>query len=322
MVPPFEEFMLPVLRVLKDGQIHDRDSVKVAIVSQMNLSEDDMAEKTRSGNKLQYEDRVEWSLTYLYQAGLLTRPKRGFYQLTSDGVNLLVNPPKVISRDYLFKNYASFQAFMSRQRKKDENEPADIVKEEAADYAPKLTYEEALATIQNLNKINVPIPEELLQIVKQHRLAEISAPLISGFDLIYESMGEIKQPLNIALTISQSGWKAKLLSEQLNLAGMAGDDISQDEEVGHDEVARKRRPNINYYEVGLVDGDELVFVNDPSVKAVVCGRNKVTYNGENFSLTSLTQILLGREKAMQPTSYWLFEERNLQDLYDETYPKS
>lgn len=43
------------------------------------------------------------------------------------------------------------------------------------------------------------------------------------------------------------------------------------------------------------------------------------FQGEIYSLTGVTKKLLNITHAVQPTGYWLFDGRNLRDIYDETY---
>ena len=81
-----------------------------------------------------------------------------------------------------------------------------------------------------------------------------------------------------------------------------------------------KRPPLNFFEMGMHIGDELVFVNNPNVKVIIQEAKKVTYEGELYSLTAVTKILLNKSYDVQPTSYWTYNGRNLHNIYDETYP--
>ena len=83
---------------------------------------------------------------------------------------------------------------------------------------------------------------------------------------------------------------------------------------------RKKRPSINFYEMGMHDGDVLVFVQDESKKVVIAGAKRVVYEGLETSLTALTTSLLERTYAVQPTPYWRFGDKNLLEIYNDTYP--
>ena len=49
---------------------------------------------------------------------------------------------------------------------------------------------------------------------------------------------------------------------------------------------------------------------------------KVRFDDEETSLTAVTRILLDKPYAVQPTRHWKFEDKNLSEIYDETYPPS
>lgn len=50
-----------------------------------------------------------------------------------------------------------------------------------------------------------------------------------------------------------------------------------------------KKPRIDFYECGLKDGEVLEFIEDPSVKVVICGKNKVMYNNVMRSLTDIVR---------------------------------
>lgn len=81
---------------------------------------------------------------------------------------------------------------------------------------------------------------------------------------------------------------------------------------------KARRPVQNYLEMGLSIGSELQFTQDDITCIVVSGR-RVSYNGEEYSLTALTKILLDTERPLQPSPYWSFEGKRLSKIYEETY---
>ena len=83
---------------------------------------------------------------------------------------------------------------------------------------------------------------------------------------------------------------------------------------------KKRRPPLNFEEMGIPLGAELVMnYKDTEYKAYVNGPRTVLYNDEEKYLSPLTSEILGREFNVQPTHYWLYNGRILSDIYDETY---
>lgn len=85
--------------------------------------------------------------------------------------------------------------------------------------------------------------------------------------------------------------------------------------------AQAKRPPLNFYEMGLKKGDVLVWKDDPTKSVIVTSDRKVSYNGEEVSISALSAQLKGyKVKHIQPTPHWLFNDRLLSDIYDETYP--
>lgn len=84
--------------------------------------------------------------------------------------------------------------------------------------------------------------------------------------------------------------------------------------------SRSRRPPLNFYEMGLKNGDVLHYIQDDKVTCTIASAKRVSFNGEERSLTSVTTELLGSKWGVQPTPYWTFNGHKLRDLYDEINP--
>ena len=81
----------------------------------------------------------------------------------------------------------------------------------------------------------------------------------------------------------------------------------------------KKRPNMNYIEMGMNLGDKLVFVSDESIEVEICSEKKITYNDEILSLTKVTKNILNLDYAIQPASKWKYNGRLVIDIYNEIY---
>ena len=84
------------------------------------------------------------------------------------------------------------------------------------------------------------------------------------------------------------------------------------------EKLKARRPVQNFIEMGIPEGSVLQFTQGNENCTVINGR-KVSYQGEETSLTALTKKLLDTERPLQPSPYWQFNGRRLTDIYNETY---
>ena len=86
-------------------------------------------------------------------------------------------------------------------------------------------------------------------------------------------------------------------------------------------MAQRKRPPLNFYEMGLQKGDQLVWKDDCRLTVTIISDRKVSYEGEEVSLSALSAQLKGyKVKHIQPTPHWLYKDRLLSDIYDETYP--
>lgn len=71
-----------------------------------------------SGTQEVIVNRVGWAKTYLTKAGLLSTPKRGFFEITERGRLLLAENPVSVDSKFL-QRYDEFNAFRTRSRKED-----------------------------------------------------------------------------------------------------------------------------------------------------------------------------------------------------------
>ena len=85
--------------------------------------------------------------------------------------------------------------------------------------------------------------------------------------------------------------------------------------------AQPHRPALNFYEMGMQKGDVLTWKDDPDISVTIISERKVSYSGEETSISSLSAQLKGyKSKHISPGTHWLFKEKLLSDIYDETYP--
>ena len=66
------------------------------------------------------------------------------------------------------------------------------------------------------------------------------------------------------------------------------------------------------------EGDILKFGRNEEVCTILNAR-QVSYGGESWFLSNLTNKLLDRTGPMHGAPYWYYNGQNLQDIYNETY---
>lgn len=96
-------------------------------------------------------------------------------------------------------------------------------------------------------------------------------------------------------------------------------DLTSEDKSASAKINSSRRPPLNYFEMGMKKGDILVFTKNPNITIEIIDEKKVLYQEQIYSLTGITKKLLNISHAIQPTGYWSYDNKNLRDIYDETY---
>lgn len=106
--------MAPALRALADGQEHCMPELRTVIAEQAALTPDDLKATIPSGAPL-FANRLHWAITYMYQGGLLRRPRRGVVQITPRGQEVLLQHADRVDLGVLVQ-FEEFVEFRSRSR--------------------------------------------------------------------------------------------------------------------------------------------------------------------------------------------------------------
>lgn len=131
-IPDYQSVMLPLLRFAAEQkeEISTGEAVET-LATQLGLSDSDLKEMLPSGVQPTFMNRVGWASTYMKKAGLLESTRRGYYQITQHGLELLKKNPTNINVK-LLKQYPEFQAFQqlkgtrSGEKKSWSEQAADI----------------------------------------------------------------------------------------------------------------------------------------------------------------------------------------------------
>jgi restriction system protein len=156
-IPDYESLMLPLLRLSADRSVHKFSDAVDVLADEHGLSAKERSELLPSGVQPVFRNRVGWAKSYLKQAGLLTFPKRGLFQITDRGLDLLKTTPKRVNNAVL-EQYPEFNEFKSRRRDKD---PAKPLKQVEVVESP----EDQMASA--FQRFHIELESEMLSIVKQ-----------------------------------------------------------------------------------------------------------------------------------------------------------
>lgn len=85
-IPKFNETFLPILEVLKNGEVIKSRELLNQVEERFysNLPKSLLDKKTKSGDRL-IENRIGWGKSYLKKGGLVHYPRRGMVQITEKG---------------------------------------------------------------------------------------------------------------------------------------------------------------------------------------------------------------------------------------------
>jgi len=159
-IPNYQMLMLPLLKLAADGEEHKFSQAVEKLADEFNLSAEERNELLPSGSQAVFNNRVGWARSYLKQAGLLASPKRGFFTITSKGIELLATNPEKIDISVL-EQFPEFIEF--KNRKKEKNDTASQPEESAVQDSTQ-TPEDALASAYN--QLRAALETEVINTVK------------------------------------------------------------------------------------------------------------------------------------------------------------
>ncbi len=113
-IPPFEDLIVPILKLLKDGKTHELQTLKESLVVRFGVTPAERELRLPSTLTVRvFDNRVLWAIQHLKIAGLLITPKRAVYQLTPLGSKLAASPPARIDRPYLISKFPMATAYFT-----------------------------------------------------------------------------------------------------------------------------------------------------------------------------------------------------------------
>ena len=160
-IPDYQTLMRPVLSlVLTEEQPAKRIITKIADLYE--LTEDERDAKIPSGRTTVLANRVHWAITYMVQAGLLTRPRRAVAIATDRGRDVYQKNSQRIDNNTL-EQFAEFHEFKARTKSSGNNAKDSVDKDDAEDEmfaADKATPEERIEAAAD--EMNAALRKELL----------------------------------------------------------------------------------------------------------------------------------------------------------------
>jgi restriction system protein len=152
--------MAPALHALADSQEHSMSQLRTVIADQIGLSEDDLRATIPSGAPV-FASRLHWAVSYMYQTGLVRRPRRGIVEITPRGLDVRAKHPDRVDLGVLVQ-FKEFIDFRSRSRHVDQ---ADDVAQSTSETPPRETVAAAVA------EADTAVAAEVLERVREREPA-------------------------------------------------------------------------------------------------------------------------------------------------------
>lgn len=129
MIPKENEIRIPILKELSDGRVVHRDDLELPLAECFQLTEEELLERHESGSTRKFANHIAFALSDLFRAGLLTKPKRGWYSISDQGRSMLAS-----------RSAEEIEIFVKEKLKELKQQKSDSEEEEEpADSAPIFT---------------------------------------------------------------------------------------------------------------------------------------------------------------------------------------
>lgn len=136
--------MLPLLQLAQDGNIHYIHDAVNKLADDFSLTDEEQSRLLPSGQQPIFYNRVGWARTYLKKANLIEDPKRGYFQITEQGLSELAKNPSQIDMKYL----SQFPDYIKFRQTRHEPDRLETTEEEIEDLTPEEALEDAYQSIR------------------------------------------------------------------------------------------------------------------------------------------------------------------------------
>ena len=165
-IPDYQSIMLPLLELVQDDNEQSLRKAVDMLAEQFQLSQEERKKLLPSGKQTVFLNRVSWARTYLSKAGLLESTRRGFFQITERGKNVLAEKPEKITYRFLerFEEFREFRRIKREEGLSSEQYFNDLLDPEEALETAYSTLRNNLANsiIEQIRKISPSLFEKLV----------------------------------------------------------------------------------------------------------------------------------------------------------------
>ncbi len=162
-VPDYQLLMLPLLRLLGDGEEYTTDQYIQSLAAHFELSVEDQRDMLPSGRQSTLRNRASWAATYMSKAGLLERTARSRIRITDRGLRVLADNPATIDIGFLSR-FPEFVEFRQRSPRQDSTATTAALNLENLASAESLSPDEMLES--SYQRLRESLAHDVLERVK------------------------------------------------------------------------------------------------------------------------------------------------------------
>lgn len=271
-IPKYHQFMLPLLKRFADGGVYYRYQFVDQLSDEFDLTPEERAE-TISNGLTRVADRIGWATSFLKKGGLLSSAKKGYHQVTKQGLdtiklNLLALTPEKIIELY-----------------------PDVLNDPF--YNPKLRQKGKVSSSVEVISSTELTPDEILEQAIQDTEARLSGEILDQINLVSPRQFE-RLVVKLLIAMGYGTAEFSMATRYVNDGGIDG--IIQADELGFEKIyvqAKKYegnvgRPDIQKFIGAMTGTNKGVFITTsdfaPSVIDYLHSRqeNVVLINGQDM----------------------------------------
>jgi restriction system protein len=143
-IPDYQTVMLPLLCFASDNREHSLREAVDTLAKDFKLTDDELREVLPSGQQPVFNNRVSWARVYLTKARLLEATRRGHFQATQRGLEVLAENPERIDAQFL-RRFSEFEQFKAFRRDRTDS---TVENDESSEHTPEEVLESAYQRIR------------------------------------------------------------------------------------------------------------------------------------------------------------------------------
>ncbi len=164
-IPDFQSIMLPLLEFASIAGEHSLTEARDQLAKHYSLTDEELSEMLPSRRAPTFYNRLAWAKTYLQRAKLLSSPRRGRFEITPRGTEVLESKPERLSISYLtkFPEFREFRAIRKKPIEKEDSNETSNTPEEQLEISYQQIRDELAEEL--LAKVKAGTPEAFEQLV-------------------------------------------------------------------------------------------------------------------------------------------------------------